>query len=254
MNILRSIKNLYKGEDKTAVHLSIFALAGITAVAFVNIISLFIGNSVYSIFSTPKDEAVIIFSLASIMILFFFTGYNYKYSNKLFQDENSCLPSISMDCFVIFSKIFFLWFVWAIYFFALSVIINLLFGPLFYNSFFLGIFMPVLIPFLIMVYILFAQDFKFKKYLFNPLLVFKIIKKTFIPVVILAVQILLIFFVLLICFKFLFQSLLIFKSRIFYMVMTLIFTCISGYLQEILNLACIREFTEIVKNKILKQS
>lgn len=253
MNILKSIKNLYKGEDKTAIHLSIFALTGITAVAFVNIVSLFIGNSIYSVFSTPKDEAVIIFSLASIMILFFCTGYNYKYSHKLFKDENSALPSVSMDCFVIFSKIFFLWFVWAIYFMALYITGGILFGTGVFNILFFGVAIPVLAPFSIIIYILFAQDFKYKKYLFNPLLILKIIKQTFIPVFLLFLQIFLLFFVILFCFKFLFKASLLLNDRFLYMVITLLLTSISGYLQEIINLAAIKEYTNIAQKHILKE-
>ena len=62
MNILESVKDLYRGEDNKATHLSIFALTGIMAVAFVNITSLFIGIH-YRIFNFGNNAGNIFYGI-----------------------------------------------------------------------------------------------------------------------------------------------------------------------------------------------
>lgn len=254
MNIFRALKNLYTGEDRVALHISILALAGILAVAFVNVISVFFGNSIYSVFITPKDSELIVYSLTCIMIFFFFAGYNYKYVNSLFKDINSSLPSISMDCFVIFSKIFFLSFTWGLYFLIFSILSAVIFGIAITKFIFTWILTPFIIPFTVLIYILFSQDFKFRKDLFYPSLVFKIIKKTFTPVIIVLIQFLILFCILYICFNYIYHYAFGLKTRFLQLNIILLMTCISGYIQEILNLACLGALTEIVKDKFITQS
>ena len=254
MNIFRALKNLYTGENKIALHCSIFALSGMLAVAFVNVISVFLGSSIYSVFITPKDNELIVYTLTCIMIIFFFAGYNYKYVNSLFKDINSSLPSISMDCFVIFSKIFFISFTWGIYFLIFCILASVVFGITITKLIFTCILSPFIIPFTVLIYILFSQDFKFRKYLFNPILVFKIIKKTFIPVILILIQLLILFCILYICFNYIYRYAFGLKNRFLQLNIILFATCISGYIQEILNLACLRELTVIVKDKLIKQS
>lgn len=253
MNILKSIKNLYKGENRIAIHTSVFALAGIVAIAFVNIASLFLGHSIYSIFSVPKDQEAIMYSIIGIMIFIFFTGYKYKYAHQLFQDENSGLPSVSMDCFAIFAKIFPIIFLWGAYTFIFFIIIGTIFGAITIKGAIPALIFTFLIPFVNAIIILFAEKFEYSSVFANPLLVFKIMKKTFTPIFLWIFQFVILFIIILICFKYSFNYAYTHQTRLYQLITTLFLTCLSGYIQEIFYLAYINGVVKILKDNYFKQ-
>ena len=252
MNILESVKNLYKGEDKFALHLSIFALTGLAAVSFVNIVSLFLGHSIYSIFSVPSDEEAIIFSVLGIMIFIFFMGYRYKYAKKLLENENSELPSVSMDCFSIFVKMFPLFLLWGIYYFIFYIMFGTILGIAHIKSLFIWSLPILLLPFINCIFIIFTQNFKYELSALNPIELFGIIKKVFSPVIILIIQLTLLFLAIIICFKYLFKFPYLCESRYAQLTIILFITSLSGYIQEITALAYFNSLTGIIKEKILK--
>jgi hypothetical protein len=254
MNILQSIKNLYKGEDKIAIHTSVFALTGITAIAFVNIASIFLGHSIYSIFSVPKDAEAIIYSIIGITIFIFFTGYKFKYVNRLFADENSALPSVSLDCFTIFAKIFPIIFLWAIYTFIFYIIAGTILGVTVLKGILPTFLAILLFPFLNAIIVLFSENFEYKTCFTNPLLIFSIMKRTFVPIFSWIFQFLILFIIVSLFFKFMFQYTYSSHTKLFQLSLTLILTCISGYVQEIMNLAYLNGIVNILKEKYLKQS
>jgi hypothetical protein len=247
MNILKAIKNLYEGEDNFAIHLSIFAITGIIAIAFVNISSLFMGNSIYSIFYNPGDWEIIIFSILAIMLLIFFIGYKFKYTNRLLNNKNSSLPSVSMDCFSIFAKMFPIFLIWGIYLSAFLILCGTILGPSILNSKIAKILILLLIPFINIIFILFTQDFKYRKYLFNPLIICNAIKNTFFSVLLWITQYLILFIIITIGFKLLFNFSFNCETRIAQLSIILFITSLSGYVQEIINLAYINGIAKIVK-------
>ena len=253
MNIINSIKNLYKGENKIAIHISVFALAGIVAIAFVNIASLFLGHSIYSIFSVPKDQDAIMYSIIGIMIFIFFTGYKYKYANLLFKDENTELPSISMDCFAIFAKIFPVIFLWGTYAFLFFVLLGTIFGIIAIKGIIPILFTIFLIPFINAVIILFSEKFEYRAIFANPIFIFKIIKKTFKPIILWLIQFAILYVIVLICFKYLFNYGFTHQTRLYQLISTLFLTCLSGYVQEIIYLAYINGIVKILKENYIKQ-
>ena len=254
MNILESVKDLYKGEDNKATHLSIFALTGIMAVAFVNITSLFIGNSLYSVFSAPRSEYIIGFSILAIMLAIFFTGYKFKYANKLLENEESPLPTISMDCFMIFAKILPFIIIWITYFIIFCILLGIIIGTVPLKSKMVGYLVLMLLPFFNAIFILFSQNFKYRKFLFNPALIFKIIKGTYIKVFLLIFQFIILFFCVFMCFKYLFKIPYVCNTRLFNLIFVLALTCLSGYAQEILNLTYFNGLTKIVREYLAKES
>lgn len=247
MNILKIIKELYTGKDNLVAQLTIFALVGIMAIAFNEVISVFTGNTLYAIFTVPSNEEVIIFSMLGIMIFIFFTGYIYKFVHENYESETTSLPSVSMNCFTTFVKVFPVIFVWGLYLGLLSFAGLVLLGSKtaeFY-AFLLTLF--VLLPFINMVFIRFAKDFKYERKIFNPLTVAGIMEKTFVKVFLFLLQFILLGLIISVINAFLIKYAMDKQSRIIQLISVLAVICACTYLQQILNLAYYKGLTEIIK-------
>ncbi len=247
MNILKIIKELYTGKDNLIAQTTIFALVGIMAIAFNEVISVFTGNTLYAVFAVPSNDEVIIFSMIGIMIFIFFTGYIYKFIHESYENTTTSLPSVSMNCFTTFIKVFPVMFVWGIYLGIAGYLGITLFGTS--NSVFYAyiIFLIVLLPFINMVFIKFSKDFKYDLKIFNPLIVAEIMKKTFVKIFLFLLQFIAIGFIIstlsTVCLKMLING----QSRTIQLLTILIILCITSYLQQVLNLAYYKGLTEIIK-------
>lgn len=249
MNIFEITKNLYTGKENLVAHVGIFGLAGIMAISFNEIISVFTGNTMYSVFVTPSNAEVIIFALIGMTIFIYFTGYMYQFVHENYTSKNTELPSISMNCFVTFLKTFPVIFVWGLY-----IGLALIFGHVFLNvgrvEFFVFFtFLLILLPFINMVFMLFARDFKYQIKFFNPLLIVKIMQKTFVPVIIFLIQFIGISIIISIISGMLFRFAFYEHARNIQMSLILLIMCVSSYIQQILNLAYYKGLTQIIKKE-----
>ena len=247
MNILKIIKELYTGKDNIIGQITIFALVGIMAIAFNEVISVYTGNTLYAIFVVPSNSEVIIFSMLGIMIFIFFTGYIYKFIHENYESETACLPSVSMDGFTTFIKVFPVLFVWGLYL-GLMVFAGLvLFGSASVELYAFLIILLVLLPFINMVFIQFAKDFKYHRRIFNPLIVAAIIKKTFIKLLLFLLQFIIAGIIISAINVFLLKYAMNGQSRTIQLISVLSVLCICSYLQQVLNLAYYKGLTEIIK-------
>ena len=247
MNILRIIKELYTGKDNLVAQITIFALVGIMAIAFNEVISLFTGNTLYAVFSVPSYAEVIIFSMLGIMIFIFFTGYIYKFVHENYTSEIAFLPSISMNCFTTFIKVFPVMFVWGIYF-GIAGLLGTTFLKADRIEFYIyWAFLMILLPFINIIFVKFVKNYTYNAEIFNPIYVVKIIRKVFIKVILYLLQFILLGFVISVlsslCFKFGVTG----QTRVVELIIILTTLCISSYLQQVLNLAYYRGLTEIIK-------
>lgn len=247
MNIFGIIKELYTGKNNLIAQLGLFGLIGIMAISFNEIVSAFTGYTLYAIFSAPSNNEILFFALLGIMIFIYFTGYIYQFVHESYDNEETELPSISMNCFTTFIKMFPLLFVWGIYI-GIIMFIN-------YNLFYINqiefwlllILIMALLPFINMVFLSFAKDFKYELKLFSPIILISIIKKSFVKVFIFLLQFIIVGTLLSLvsafCFKYSFS----WQARYVQLLYILITLSISSYFQQILNLAYYKGLTEILK-------
>ena len=247
MNILKIIKELYTGKDNLVAQLTIFALVGIMAIAFNEVISVFTGNTLYAVFTVPSDEEVIIFSMLGIMIFIFFTGYIYKFVHENYESETTNLPSVSMNCFTTFIKVFPVMLVWGLYLGVMGFAGLALLGSNSTEFYAYIITLIVLLPFINLVFIKFAKDFKYERKIFNPLTVAVIMEKTFVKVFLFLLQFIILGVIISGINVFLLKFAMNGQSRTVQLIAVLTIICIISYLQQVLNLAYYKGFTEIIK-------
>ena len=251
MNILNIIKELYTGKENLVAQLGLFALIGMMTISFNEIISLYTGNTLYAIFSTPSYNETIVFCLIGITIYIFFKGYTYQFVHENYHCESTQLPSISMNCFVTFIKVLPVILTWSLYTFLILYIASLIFMNRFELYIFI-IFMLILLPFINMVFVLFAKDFKYELKIFNPIVIANIMKVTFIPVFKFLIQ----FIIMEAIFIFIIHISLIYSinkcSGIYCIFQILSIICIGSYIQQILNLAYNKGLTHIIKTELNK--
>lgn len=246
MNIFSIIKELYTGKENLVAQLGIFALAGIMSISFNQIISIFTGNTLYAIFAPPSDIEAIIFSLTGIMISVYFIGYMYQFVHESYNQQYAELPSISMNCFTTFIKMFPIIFVWTLYvLIALYASSFILMNRIEFYVF--VIFLMIIIPFVNMVTLLFSKDFHYESEFFNPIIIAKLMNKTFSYVFKLLIQYLLLVIIIASLSGVLFNYLIINCSGILRMLFILLILCLSSYVQQILNLAYYCGLVKIIK-------
>lgn len=249
MNILRIIKELYGGKENLTAQFGIFALAGIMAIAFNEVISVFTGNTMYSVFVAPSNAEVIIFALIGMTVFLFFAGYMYQFVHENFKSDDTVLPSISMNCFVTLLKTFPIIFVWGLYI-GLALIVGHIFLNISRLEFFVFLtFLLILLPFINIVFLLFVKNFKYQKKLFNPLVLVRLMQKTFVPVFIFIIQFFCVGIILSIISGILFQFALLEQSRNIQIVLILLILCVNTYTQQVLYLAYYKGLTQIIKNE-----
>lgn len=252
MNILKIIKELYTGKNNLIAQIGLFALIGIAAISYNEVLSVFTGNTLYAVFATPSDIEIIVYAMLAIMISIFYIGYIFKFVHESYNGDKIELPSVSLNCFTIFVKSIPVMFIWNIYLFLAIYASFQIFG---YNIIELNIcllILLILLPFINIIYFLFARDFKYNIKLFNPLIISKIMQKTFVPVAKLVAQYLLTGFII----GLIFCGLVIIPyraqcSQIIRMISILAILCSNIYCHQILNLAFSRGLTDIIKKNLI---
>lgn len=246
MNIFKSLIELFTGWHNFVVQMGLFALSGIASIAFVNVITLFFGNSLYSVFISPNNSHASIFAIIGFMIAIFFIGYQYKLAKDVLNNNDIKLPTISLDCFVIFSKVFVMFIPWSIYLFILHSAGVLLFGIPSLGEFLIFWLVIFLIPFIQMILIIFSKDFIYQIDLFKPLILLKLIKKTFFPILIVLLQFIILFIVMSIGVLYLYKYCAQVQIKYYKMQYILLATAFAWYLQTILNLTYFKTLAKIV--------
>ena len=247
MNILRIIKELYTGKNNFIAKLGLFGLIGIMAISFNEIVSAFTGYTLYAIFSMPSDKEIIFFSMLGIMIFIYFTGYIYQFVHESFENEQTRLSSISMNCFTTFLKMLPVMFVWGIYLGLIFFVSYTLFYINKLEFWVFLIFIIAILPFINMVFLIFAKDFKYEYKLFSPIILVSIIKKYFVKVFIFLIQFVIIGALLSTVSAFLFKYSFSWQTRHMQLLYILLLLCISSYFQQVLNLAYYKGLTDILK-------
>lgn len=249
MNILKIIKELYTGKENLVAQATVFALVSIMAISFNEITSVFTGYTMYAVFAVPSDFEIILFSMLGIMIFIFFLGYSYKFIHDSYENDKTELPSVSMNCFTTFIKVFPVMFVWGLYL-GLMLFLGLnIFGTSRIELYVYSVFLLILLPFINMVFVKFAKDFKYSREIFNPLIIVKIMSKTFTKVLLFILQFILVGFLISllgICIRFSVNG-----SRTVQIISILSIICIAAYLQQVLYFAYYKGLTEIIKKSEL---
>lgn len=255
MNIFKSLCKLYSTKHNWITQLSIFALTGLGAISFVNTVSLLLPNSFYNIFAPVKNDAIgSVFAILGLMIFIFFVGYKYKFTNQILKDGSIELPSISLDCFVIFSKVFPLFLVWAIYLFLLCFAGDLLFGYPSIEGLFIILLTLVFLPFIHLIFVVYSKNFTYKQEFFNPIFMFRLIKMTYIQILLLIISTGIILYAGSSLTQYIFSHIPNFDFKYFEVKYALLTICICWYFQEVLSLAYFQSAGHIIRQKYLKQS
>lgn len=196
--IIETFKNLYNGENNLKTH---FTLVGMFLLpALLGVSTQFLDKDFLE-FRSSVFVLIAVFSLLSIVPVFFIIGYYFNFIHKRLNGENSGLPVIDWDSVTRGFKTIPLYFVWGLYilipFLIYSFALILLFGSIFLigganvYSFVLSVFVLILggllafiplfiiTPFIMEVYFKYSENFEYQKSLFNPLLPFKFMKKAF---------------------------------------------------------------------------
>lgn len=195
--ILNSFKNLYKGDNVGKTHWTIVALFILPCIA-ASIVQ-------YIDKDTPELHLLLailagVFLILSIIPLFALSGFYFKFLNmRLTQAQG--LPILDLDCIRTGLKAFPVTCAWTLYVgipviiyiglvvlgcaggvvaakanpLALIAAFIIMFGLI------LLLFIPLFIinPFILHLYIRFSEDFEYRAELFNPLTIFKYMKKAF---------------------------------------------------------------------------
>lgn len=252
MNIFKSLCKLFLTKHNWITQLSIFAIAGLGAISFVNTVSLFFPNSFYNIFAPVKNDTTgAVFAILGLMIFIFFTGYKYKFTSQILKDGSIDLPSISLDCFVIFSKVFPLFLVWAIYLFLLCFAGDLLFGYPSIEGLFIVLLTLVFLPFIHLIFVVYSENFTYKKEFFNPVFMFKLIKTTYAQIILLIICTGIILYTGSSLTQYIFSHIPNFDFKYSEVKYALLTICICWYFQEVLSLAYFQSVAHIIKQKVL---
>lgn len=199
--VIETVKNLYKGENPFKKHILYSLLMIIPALAGA-VIS-------YGDKDTPKAVWLTLLCIGGVLFLLsiipyiIMAGFRYTFLNDRYNGVNEGIPEVSFELFKRGLYAIPFDFVWGIYMSILAIVVvgsSLI--PMFYGIFshsarsnvplvvcltiltiflyILGIIILCLIcAFFVYVSIEYAKDFKYKKRLFNPLLLFDAIRKSF---------------------------------------------------------------------------
>lgn len=254
MNFFKNILSLFKGYENLITQISIFALTGILIVSLNGVLSMFLGYSLYSVFSVPTNGEITVYALLAMTISIFFSGYYFRYVNVLHKDEKAKLPTISMNCFTTFLTVLPITLVWTAYILVLMLIPAFLSGflniwiPKQITNIYL-IFLITFIPFIHLILTAFAKDFEYRMKYLSLKFLFEIYKKSFKDTIIYTLTFIILTLLNILLFGHLLQWTENAGNRNIQLILTLIYMCTCGYIQQLLILALYKGYTSIVKEK-----
>ena len=203
--ILETFKNLYKGENIVKTHLILAALY--LPIALFSATAQFLDKE-FKEFLVPILIAVLVFGLLSIVPMLFLAGFYYRFLNKRMTEPQG-LPKWNLDCLITGLKAIPVGFVWCLYI-AVPVILLIgsfvgvlalllsgtpsaveIIGAILFVLLFIALFMALVVvisPFVAQVYFKYSENFEYSAEIFNPLTIFRYMKKSFKESIIVALK------------------------------------------------------------------
>lgn len=189
MGIINYLKNIYCGKDNILNNIILFSLSGIWAISWGKCCAHYL-NSFYFGYLPASEWVINICTFLVIMISMYIPGYLYNYSHILYKEESLLLPEVKMDAYLAFFKMIPILLFWGI-----NITILVFWGLILFNiqedfikMMLYYVLLGCLIPFINVLYVLYSKKFETSMYLFNPINLFNILHKTFVPVVILTAK------------------------------------------------------------------
>lgn len=189
MNVLSYLKEIYCDRKSLFIHVSLLSLIGIMAISGCEYLTYLLGN-IFSSFLGYSSANHYILSLEIfilLMLLIYFSGYLFKSSNTFFTQESK-LPDLSLSAYQSFVKMLPVFVVWIIYLLISLFFLIFAFKPetiLFYT--YISIILCIL-PFINLIWVLYSKNFEINRKYFSIEFLCKVIDKTFLSVVNLVVQ------------------------------------------------------------------
>lgn len=256
MEVLNQLKSIYKGKNAISNHITMFAILGIVVILLNNIVASWGASAMFFDFFAvaPSSKFELWISLTACLVLMIYLfGYDCKFLNSRYTNEEGELPQFDLVPMIIFFKSFGIFILWNLYY-----LVALVFGIIFIlptnNSILIYLLSSLLvcsIPFMNLILVKFTSDFKYSKDVLLPSSIFRYIDKCFIPIVgaILGIIILalvpsyIVFFVAKCAHKISVEPL---RLSVY-----LANVCVFVYLIAILKFVYLGTFVKIIKAKIL---
>lgn len=251
MNVFKYLLNLYTSKDALFNHITLFSLSGLMTVAFSSYLSSVFGNIYGSFFDfiSLSPVASDFMLVLAVMLLIFFTGYNYSVTNRMFYGTEE-LPELSLVSYFIFVKILPVILVWKIYefaFFAAGIVFIPITSPVFYIYFSV---LLCILPFLSLIYSMFVKDFKYRAEVFSPVTVFRVLNRSLGLIIFLWLQILVLAIIPCTVGYLLLKCSPLILNHVWQMGIKLGGVCILFYLSLVIKFAYNRGLVEIVQTKL----
>lgn len=189
MNVLSYLKEIYCDRKSLFIHVSLLSLIGIMTISGCEYLTYLLGN-IFSSFLGYSSANHYILSLeifTLLMLLIYFTGYIFKSSNTFFTQESK-LTDLSLSAYQSFVKMVPVFVVWIIYLLISLVFLVFAFKPetiLFYTYISIVI---CLLPFINLIWVFYSKDFELNRKYFSIKFLCNVIDKTFLSVVNLVAQ------------------------------------------------------------------
>ena len=203
--ILETFKNLYKGENIVKTHLILAALYFPIALFSAAAQCL---DKEFKEFLIPILIAVFVLGLLSIVPMLFLAGFYFKFLNKRMAEPQG-LPKWNWDCLIIGIEAIPVGLVWSLYI-AVPLILLIgcfvgifalllsgtpsaveIIGAILLVLLFIALFMALVVvisPFVAQVYFKYSENFEYSAEIFNPLTIFRYMKKSFKESIIVALK------------------------------------------------------------------
>ena len=206
--ILETFKNLYKGENGENIVKTHLILAALYfPIALFGAATQFLDKE-FKEFLIPILIAVFVLGLLSIVPMLFLAGFYFKFLNKRMAEPQG-LPKWNWDCLIIGLKAIPVGFVWSLYI-AVPLILLIgcfvgifalllsetpsaleIIGVILLVLLFIALFMALVVvisPFVAQVYFKYSENFEYSAEIFNPLTIFRYMKKSFKESIIVALK------------------------------------------------------------------
>lgn len=206
--ILETFKNLYKGENGENIVKTHLILAALYfPIALFGAATQFLDKE-FKEFLIPILIAVFVLGLLSIVPMLFLAGFYFKFLNKRMAEPQG-LPKWNWDCLIMGLKAIPVGFVWSLYI-AVPLILLIgcfvgifalllsetpsaleIIGVILLVLLFIALFMALVVlisPFVAQVYFKYSENFEYSAEIFNPLTIFRYMKKSFKESIIVALK------------------------------------------------------------------
>jgi len=192
MQVWNYLKLLYSSKHALSKHVCLFSLIGLLVLSLVKYTAaygnlLLYHNFYISVPSSAYELWIYLFFICFLMIYLF--GYTANFANNLLNNRTELIPEFSLKPFYYVVKIFPLYLCWNLYFILMGLV---MFYKISNDLKFVYIFLILafMFPFILIIQTIFIKNLRYSKEYFRPITIFKVIGKSFLKVVILDLQVL----------------------------------------------------------------